>query len=280
MFSGEAANTNFLVFSLTWQWFDQTVDPTVVWPDVYGLIRLHREPNIYPVRGKHANYYTNDSVETGYILSECCLSCEQHFIYIMTRTTFHLYHDKNNISFISWQEQHFIYIMTRTTFHLYHDKSNISSISWQEQHFIYIMTRTTFYLYHDKNNISSISWQEQHFIYIMTRTTFYLYHDKNNILSISWQEQHFIYIMTRTNYLMRWWWCWHCTEPTPTVGFKNNQQKNMFLIHTILTQSQPVFALTPKCGVEKQPLLILWFDPIVNQILNLLPSERAREPLL
>jgi hypothetical protein len=196
MFSGEAANTNFLVFSLTWQWFDQTVDPTVVWPDVYGLIRLHREPNIYPVRGKHANYYTNDSVETGYILSECCLSCEQHFIYIMTRTTFHLYHDKNNI------------------------------------------------------------------------------------LSISWQEQHFIYIMTRTNYLMRWWWCWHCTEPTPTVGFKNNQQKNMFLIHTILTQSQPVFALNPKCGVEKQPLLILWFDPIVNQILNLLPSERAREPLL
>ena len=168
MFSGEAANTNFLVFSLTWQWFDQTVDPTVVWPDVYGLIRLHREPNIYPVRGKHANYYTNDSVETGYILSECCLSCEQHFIYIMTRT----------------------------------------------------------------------------------------------------------------NYLMRWWWCWHCTEPTPTVGFKNNQQKNMFLIHTILTQSQPVFALNPKCGVEKQPLLILWFDPIVNQILNLLPSERAREPLL
>ena len=133
MFSGEAANTNFLVFSLTWQWFDQTVDPTVVWPDVYGLIRLHREPNIYPVRGKHANYYTNDSVETGYILSECCLSCEQHFIYIMTRTTFHLYHDKNNISFISWQEQHFIYIMTRTTFYLYHDKNNISSISWQEQ---------------------------------------------------------------------------------------------------------------------------------------------------
>ena len=133
MFSGEAANTNFLVFSLTWQWFDQTVDPTVVWPDVYGLIRLHREPNIYPVRGKHANYYTNDSVETGYILSECCLSCEQHFIYIMTRTTFHLYYDKNNISFISWQEQHFIYIMTRTTFYLYHDKNNISSISWQEQ---------------------------------------------------------------------------------------------------------------------------------------------------
>jgi hypothetical protein len=115
MFSGEAANTNFLVFSLTWQWFDQTVDPTVVWPDVYGLIRLHREPNIYPVRGKHANYYTNDSVETGYILSECCLSCEQHFIYIMTC------------------EQHFIYIMTRTTFYLYHDKNNISSISWQEQ---------------------------------------------------------------------------------------------------------------------------------------------------
>ena len=156
MFSGEAANTNFLVFSLTWQWFDQTVDPTVVWPDVYGLIRLHREPNIYPVRGKHANYYTNDSVETGYILSECCLSCEQHFIYIMTRTTFHLYYDKNNISFISWQEQHFIYIMTRTTFYLYHDKNNISSISWQEQHFIYIMTRATFHLYHDKNNI--LSW--------------------------------------------------------------------------------------------------------------------------
>jgi hypothetical protein len=50
---------------LTWQWFDktvdQTVDLTVVWPDVFGLIRL--QPNIYPVRGKHANYYTNDSVE-------------------------------------------------------------------------------------------------------------------------------------------------------------------------------------------------------------------------
>jgi len=148
MLSGEAANTNFLVF---------------------GLIRLHREPNIYPTRGKHANYYTNDAVETDYILKECCLRCEQFCIYIM-------------------------------------------------------------------------AW---------------------------------------TNYLMRWWWwCRHCTGPTPRVGFKNNQQKNMFLRHTILTQSQPVFALNPKCDVEKQPLLILWFDPIVDQIQNLLPSEWAREPLL
>ena len=166
---------------------------------------------------------------------------------------------------------------SRQTCQLLHQRF---SWNWLYSEWVLLKLWTTFHLYHDKNNISSISWQEQHFIYIMTRTTFYLYHDKNNILSISWQEQHFIYIMTRTNYLMRWWWCWHCTEPTPTVGFKNNQQKNMFLIHTILTQSQPVFALTPKCGVEKQPLLILWFDPVVNRILNLLPSERAREPLL
>ena len=146
MFSGEAANTNFIVF---------------------GLNRLRRQPNIYRTRAKHANYYTNDAVATDYILNECCLSCEQFCIYIMSRR----------------------------------------------------------------------------------------------------------------NYLMRWW-CRHCTGPTPRVGFKNNQQKNMFLRHTILTQRQPVFTLNPKCSVEKQPLLIHWFDTIVDQIQDLLPPEWAQEPLL
>jgi hypothetical protein len=136
---------------------------------------------------------------------------------------FHLYHDKNNILSISWQEQHFIYIMTRTTFHLYHDKSNISSISWQEQHFIYIMTRTTFYLYHDKNNIMLfLSWYRWNVVHSLSNTHseynqfqlnrwcnswhVCLEQDKYwvrgavNILSISWQEQHFIYIMTRTTF--------------------------------------------------------------------------------
>jgi hypothetical protein len=43
MLSGEAANTNFLVF---------------------GLTRLGLEPTIYITRGKHANHYTTDAVMT------------------------------------------------------------------------------------------------------------------------------------------------------------------------------------------------------------------------
>ena len=41
MLSGEATNTNFLVF---------------------GLTRLGLEPTIYRTRGKHANHYTTDVV--------------------------------------------------------------------------------------------------------------------------------------------------------------------------------------------------------------------------
>jgi hypothetical protein len=64
----------------------------------------------------------------------------------------------SNLSVISWQEQLTSYIMTRTTYQLYHDKNNLSAISWQEQLISYIMTRTTYQLYHDKNNLSAISW--------------------------------------------------------------------------------------------------------------------------
>jgi hypothetical protein len=47
--SGEATNTNFIVF---------------------GLTRPGLEPIIYHTRGEHANYYTNDAV---YIISTVCI---------------------------------------------------------------------------------------------------------------------------------------------------------------------------------------------------------------
>jgi hypothetical protein len=48
MLRGEATNTNFIVFGLTWP----------------GL-----EPTIYNTRGEHANHYTTDAVYFSYIMA-------------------------------------------------------------------------------------------------------------------------------------------------------------------------------------------------------------------
>jgi hypothetical protein len=51
--------------------------------------------------------------------------------------------------------------MARTSQQLYHGKNKLTAISWQEQVNSYIMARTSEQLYHGKNKSTAISWQEQ-----------------------------------------------------------------------------------------------------------------------
>ena len=46
------------------------------------------------------------------------------------------------------------YIMARTSQQLYHGKNKLTAISWQEQVNSYIMARTSQQLYHGKNKLN------------------------------------------------------------------------------------------------------------------------------
>ena len=69
MLSGEATNTNFIVF---------------------GLTRPGLEPTIYCIRGEHDDYYATDAVDKSTKrkneLSEFCVFCDNKYKHVHTLT--------------------------------------------------------------------------------------------------------------------------------------------------------------------------------------------------
>ena len=67
MLTGEATNTNFIDFGLTWSGLEPTIYRT---RDEHANHYTTDEPTIYRTRDEHANHYTTDAVRKVYLKVE------------------------------------------------------------------------------------------------------------------------------------------------------------------------------------------------------------------